>query len=345
MDRELAQLQQRNIIRVFKLFAASGQDLCIVLTEDYEACVRALAPKGKVEEQEEIATMHAAAAIADAAMTKSNRSAASVAPIQPASTVSPAAAAASRPIKRKRPTSSASAAATNTTITRTNASASESLLSSPSPVKRVKVEHQQNSSAAATPPLQAPAVPSSAASASTAAAVTAIDDEDDVAINSETKSHHSRHDTAVLLSLFIQRFLPQCSDISVTRERLLSLIYTPTDCHSRFESLTADECISALVQYGLLVFRSASSFFLSVPGIARLNSAILAGRNDVLALVKRRQYKEVLLRELLALPNGRLKTSPARIEFHLREMIGSSAHIHLVDTTLGPLVKLVQSNR
>lgn len=154
-------------------------------------------------------------------------------------------------------------------------------------------------------------------------------------------SHFSSHDGRLLLQLFLTHLVPACSDISITQERLLSLVYFP---HVRsFSQLSAEQCVSALLRMGLIVFKSADSFYFTAPGVSRLLEALRCGRKELVAAVKKRSYKEMPLRELLALP--RLKTSPCRVDFHLREMLGSEQQLMLVDTTMGPLVRLATQDK
>lgn len=169
---------------------------------------------------------------------------------------------------------------------------------------------------------------------------TALDERFPALVDSHA-SHFSSRDARVLLHLFLTHLVPACSDISITQERLLSLIYFP---HVRsFANLSSQQCVSALLRMNLIVFKSADSFYLTAPGVSRLLESLRSGRKELVAMVKKRSYKEMPLRELMALP--RLKTSPCRVEFHLREMLGSEQHLMLVDTTMGPLVRLAAQDK
>ena len=153
-----------------------------------------------------------------------------------------------------------------------------------------------------------------------------------------TGQHFSAEDAGILLGAFLEKLVPHYTDISITEEKLMALLDHRRI--GRLTKLTRETIVSCLLHMGLLLFKTATSFFFSPPSIARLISCIRAGRKEVVSILKRRQYKEIPLRELLQKPQ--LKTSPCRIEFHLREMLGSAEIIEMTDTTIGPLVKLVK---
>jgi hypothetical protein len=151
-------------------------------------------------------------------------------------------------------------------------------------------------------------------------------------------SYFAAEDTRVLLQLFLAHVLPACSkSLSITQEELLELCYTPHRASFR-QGMRAEQAISALLHFGLLVFRSSSSFYFAAPGAARLLSALRAGRKELVTLVKKRQYKEMPLRDALALQ--KLKTSPCQPSFHLRDMLGSERLLQMQETTMGPLLKI-----
>jgi hypothetical protein len=151
-------------------------------------------------------------------------------------------------------------------------------------------------------------------------------------------SYFAAEDTRVLLQLFLLHVLPACSkSLSITQEELLDLCYTPHRASFR-QGMRAEQTVSALLHFGLLVFRSSSSFYLAAPGAARLLSALRAGRKELVTLVKKRQYKEMPLRDALALQ--KLKTSPCQPAFHLRDMLGSERLLQMQETTMGPLLKI-----
>ena len=154
-------------------------------------------------------------------------------------------------------------------------------------------------------------------------------------------SHFLPDDARTLLQLFLAHVLPECSDVSITLERLMALVYVPHV--RRFRSMSREQSVSCLLHAGVLVFKTATSFYFSAPNVARLLTALRSGRKEVVALIRKRAYKEIPLRDLLALP--KLKSSPCRVDFHLREMLGSEQLIQCVDTTMGPLIKLASADK
>jgi hypothetical protein len=60
------------------------------------------------------------------------------------------------------------------------------------------------------------------------------------------------------------------------------------------------------------------------------------GRKEVLSLLNRRKYKEMLVSSL---EKTRLRSSPLDVRFHLRDLIGSG-HIKTVQTPTGLLARV-----
>jgi hypothetical protein len=160
-------------------------------------------------------------------------------------------------------------------------------------------------------------------------------------MQNDAASYVAPTDARLLLQLFLTDVLPACSEVSVTHERLLELLYTPHQ--TRFISLRSGEAsVSYLLKAGLLLSRSADSYYFRPPLIGRLLECIRNGRKEIVALIRKRVYKEMPLRELLTV---KLKMSSARVEFHLREMMGSEEMITVTETTMGPLIKLAPGNK
>lgn len=62
----------------------------------------------------------------------------------------------------------------------------------------------------------------------------------------------------------------------------------------------------------------------------------IQGRNEVLSLLKRKRYKEMML---AALEKKRLRFSPLDMRFHLRDLIGSG-HLKIVQTPTGLIIRV-----
>jgi hypothetical protein len=60
------------------------------------------------------------------------------------------------------------------------------------------------------------------------------------------------------------------------------------------------------------------------------------GRKEILSLLNRRKYKEMLMSSL---EKTRLRSSPLDVRFHLRDLIGSG-HVKVVHTPTGLLVRV-----
>ena len=83
---------------------------------------------------------------------------------------------------------------------------------------------------------------------------------------------------------------------------------------------------------------SANVFWLGIPRIGKFVKQVAAGRREVLQLLKRQRYKELLRSEL---DNRKLRFSTLGMDFHLTDLFG----LELVEkkaTTRGDLIKLVK---
>jgi len=62
-----------------------------------------------------------------------------------------------------------------------------------------------------------------------------------------------------------------------------------------------------------------STFWFSIPNIGPFITATSKGRNEILLMLQRKKYKEMLLKEI---ENKKLRGSPLGIKFHLRDILG-----------------------
>uniref|UniRef100_A0A7N0ULF5 Serine/threonine-protein kinase 19 n=1 Tax=Kalanchoe fedtschenkoi TaxID=63787 RepID=A0A7N0ULF5_KALFE len=83
-----------------------------------------------------------------------------------------------------------------------------------------------------------------------------------------------------------------------------------------------DESISLLINAGLLTRKliDANLFWFAIPNIGSILKGISQGRKELLSLLKRTKYKEMMLTPL---EKKRLRYSPLDMRFHLRDLIGS----------------------
>ncbi|XVF81003.1 hypothetical protein PTKIN_Ptkin15bG0121600 [Pterospermum kingtungense] len=99
-----------------------------------------------------------------------------------------------------------------------------------------------------------------------------------------------------------------------------------------------DEDISLLVNAGLLTRQliDPSMYWLAIPNIGSILKGLSQGRKELLSLLNRRRYKEMMLAPL---EKKRLRFSPLDMRFHLRDLIGSG-HLKTDHTPTGIVVRV-----
>ncbi|XP_066375453.1 uncharacterized protein [Miscanthus floridulus] len=119
--------------------------------------------------------------------------------------------------------------------------------------------------------------------------------------------------------MFMDDYLKQCS--------LLSRGGDVTDKH-----------ITLLMNAGLLTRQliDPNIYWFSIPRIGPILKGLSQGRKEILSLLNRRKYKEMLLSSL---ENTKLRLSPLDTRFLLRDLIGSG-HIKTVQTPTGLLARI-----
>nr|XP_043610516.1 serine/threonine-protein kinase 19 [Erigeron canadensis] len=101
-----------------------------------------------------------------------------------------------------------------------------------------------------------------------------------------------------------------------------------------------DEDISLLMNAGLLTRQliDPDMYWFAIPNIGSLLKALTQGRKELLSLLNRKKYKEMML---ALLEKKRLRLSPLDIRFHLRDLLGSG-HLKTVHTPSGLVVRAVK---
>ncbi|XP_062080303.1 uncharacterized protein LOC133785052 isoform X2 [Humulus lupulus] len=99
-----------------------------------------------------------------------------------------------------------------------------------------------------------------------------------------------------------------------------------------------DEHISVLIHAGLLTRQliDPNMYWFAIPNIGSVLKGLSQGRKEVLSLLNRRRYKEMMM---VSLEKKRLRLSPLDMRFHLRDLIGSG-HLKTVQTPAGLVVQV-----
>ncbi|XP_057519455.1 uncharacterized protein LOC130800116 isoform X2 [Amaranthus tricolor] len=120
----------------------------------------------------------------------------------------------------------------------------------------------------------------------------------------------------------------------------------PSIAHQELCSLLAaggkvkDEHISLLVNAGIITrqFIDPNMYWFAIPNVGPILKGISKGRKELLSLLNRRKYKEMML---ALLEKKRLQFSPLDMRFHLRDLIGSG-HLRTFQTPTGIVVRVLK---
>ncbi|XP_047169870.1 serine/threonine-protein kinase 19 isoform X3 [Vigna umbellata] len=77
-------------------------------------------------------------------------------------------------------------------------------------------------------------------------------------------------------------------------------------------------------------------YWFSIPNIGSHLKGIVQGRKEIISLLSRRRYKEMMLSSL---EKKRLRTSPLDVRFHLRDLIGSG-HLRTDQAPTGLIIRV-----
>ncbi|XP_059433585.1 uncharacterized protein LOC132166729 isoform X2 [Corylus avellana] len=101
-----------------------------------------------------------------------------------------------------------------------------------------------------------------------------------------------------------------------------------------------DGHISLLINAGLLTRQliDPNMYWFIIPNVGSVLKGLSQGRKEVLSLLNRKRYKEMML---ASMEKKRLRFSPLDMRFHLRDLIGSG-HLKTVQTSTGLVVRVAK---
>ncbi|KAM3399422.1 hypothetical protein ACQJBY_004672 [Aegilops geniculata] len=144
------------------------------------------------------------------------------------------------------------------------------------------------------------------------------------------RSKGKNQDCSEVFEWFEKYVLPSKLDVSIDHLELCSLLSHGGDAR--------DKHITLLMNAGLLTRQliDPNMYWFSIPSIGPILKGLTQGRKEVLSLLNRRKYKEMLLSSL---EKTRLRLSPLDVRFHLRDLIGSG-QIKTVQMATGLLARV-----
>jgi serine/threonine-protein kinase 19 len=130
---------------------------------------------------------------------------------------------------------------------------------------------------------------------------------------------------------YVNNVLPRYTDVHITKDMLLKLMFVDEPIN--------DNAITLLVNSGLLLLHEVDSYWFSIPRAASFIKSLVRGRKEILSILKRQKFKEMLLSEL---EKRRLRYSILNISFHVKDLIELGS-IESVPTLIsGPLIRVIQ---
>ncbi|MED6121240.1 hypothetical protein PIB30_028068 [Stylosanthes scabra] len=99
-----------------------------------------------------------------------------------------------------------------------------------------------------------------------------------------------------------------------------------------------DSHISILINAGVIIRQliDPNMYWFAIPNIGTILKGLAQGRNELISLLSRRRYKEMML---ATLEKKRLRMSPLDMRFHLRDLIGSG-HLRTDHTPSGLIIRV-----
>lgn len=141
-----------------------------------------------------------------------------------------------------------------------------------------------------------------------------------------------KQNDVIVFEWFKMHVIQSKLDTSIGHEELCSLL--------SLGGVVKEDHITQLINAGLLVCQliDRNMYWFSIPNIGSMLKGFSQGRKELLSLLNRKRYKEMLL---ATLEKKRLRLSHLDIRFHLRDLIGSG-HLKTVQTPSGLVVRVAK---
>eukprot|EP01135_Chromosphaera_perkinsii_P000272 Nk52_evm41s62 gene=Nk52_evmTU41s62 len=82
----------------------------------------------------------------------------------------------------------------------------------------------------------------------------------------------------------------------------------------------SDQEVTTLIRFGLLTMRDLHSFWLAIPGMGSFRKHYINGRTEILKMIDKAKYHEMLFKDLKV---KKLKNSKLSTEYHMYDVIGA----------------------
>ena len=143
-------------------------------------------------------------------------------------------------------------------------------------------------------------------------------------------------DGAAILSVFAESVIPSLTSSIITDAALL----TAFTADERTATLSADAVRAAVIGFGLIVrHRTSGTYYVAAPHTSHIIGDVLAGRQALSALIRRRRSRQIGVDQLQSVNGGRLAKSQRGTKWTLLDMIGTR-RIHIQQTDRARIVTL-----
>eukprot|EP01134_Creolimax_fragrantissima_P006764 CFRG6764T1 len=145
-------------------------------------------------------------------------------------------------------------------------------------------------------------------------------------VNAHVKRYISEKETRVqpVAEKFLLNVMSLHRDVSIQSSTLLQ--------HYGFN----ENDVGLLFQFGVLVRRDMTSYWLSLPDMGAFVKNFVNGRKETLRIIGRGKGREMLQTALL---KRKIRSSVLPNEYHIADIVGADL-VKTIDTTSGPLLKL-----
>ena len=167
-------------------------------------------------------------------------------------------------------------------------------------------------------------------------ATSAEDDTGAAPTKRRRRDAESGDDGAAILSVFAESVIPSLTSSTITDAALINAF----TADQRTANLSADAVRAAVIGFGLIVrHRTIGTYYVTAPHTSHIIGDVLAGRQALSALIRRRRSRQIGVDQLQSVNGGRLAKSQRGTKWTLLDMIGTR-RIHIQQTDRARIVTL-----
>eukprot|EP00026_Physarum_polycephalum_P013777 Phypoly_transcript_14217.p1 GENE.Phypoly_transcript_14217~~Phypoly_transcript_14217.p1 ORF type:complete len:271 (+),score=41.32 Phypoly_transcript_14217:141-953(+) len=139
---------------------------------------------------------------------------------------------------------------------------------------------------------------------------------------------------------FIENVLPNYNDVQIHKTKLLELLFgTSKSSSGEITDSQKDGALTTLVNASLLLVYGVDNFWFCIPNAGLFVASLVKGRKEIISVLKRQKFKELLLSDL---QKKKLRYSSLSMDFLVKDMNGLNI-IERVPTTTGFLIRLIDT--